>query len=227
VDVVTPLNPTDVFADLLNCLREKYPIFCDVVHLFEPSSGQSFFVNAPLFLDKLADDSMAAETSPRFDRLAFVCLTDFPLLLPSLPRNIVATLNSMKRQLTERPPTVSLSPDLTQDITIPLAAFLLDYPVAYVPVSPDQAIFLPGVPLDVFECFLHVDEGDPLLGLVPKQHTLLKFSCPSIITATHSERLAPALLVAQMIALFDAKVQRYGLSLDIRHTMETLDRVAL
>lgn len=119
---------------------------------------------------------------------------------------------------TSRPLSITLRDDLTQDILVPLAAVLLDFPVAYVPVSAEQTSFLSGVPLDVYECFMHGSGS----------HTVLKFSSPCSIGARHPE-LGPERLIIALKAYLQPRLDKVGWAapLDVVHRIETLDRVAL
>ncbi|KAF8895490.1 hypothetical protein BD779DRAFT_1499827 [Infundibulicybe gibba] len=51
VDVVTIPNATETFSSLIQHLRKEYPAFAAVVHLYEPTTSQSFFVNIRLLFD--------------------------------------------------------------------------------------------------------------------------------------------------------------------------------
>ena len=106
---------------------------------------------------------------------------------------------------------------------VPLAAILLEYPLAYVPISSDQTSFLAGVPLDVYECVLTC----PSMLKAP-EHILMKFSCPSVLAATNLE-LSVSRLEERLNARFAPRLKQAGLSgtFQIRHSTETLARVAL
>ena len=114
--------------------------------------------------------------------------------------------------------TVELDDILSTEILVPLAAVLLEYPIAYVPNS-GQKEFLAGVPLDVYTCrvqnYEHVDLG-----------TLLKFSCPCA-TGEDIPALTPAALVESMRSKFQPRLDGLGLFVRVDHRVETLDRVAL
>lgn len=101
---------------------------------------------------------------------------------------------------------------------------LIGYPVAYVPASPNQVSFLSNVPLDVYECLLTFDNSLQ----VSNPHTLLKFSCPSGIAKEHHV-LGPSCIIERLTATFQLRLQRAvpGTELVVRHSSETLDRVAL
>ncbi|TBU62253.1 hypothetical protein BD310DRAFT_918985 [Dichomitus squalens] len=124
---------------------------------------------------------------------------DLPLILP-FPQDGTRTLGDM----------------------VAFAACILEFPVAYVPSGDGSDPFLAGIPLDVYECVL----VQPVLGL-PK-HTMLKFSCPQTITAEVSQ-LRPDVLGERLRARFAERLERAGFrgTLLLRHTVETMDRVAL
>jgi hypothetical protein len=106
---------------------------------------------------------------------------------------------------------------------IPVAAILLEYPVAYVPTSSagDQTAFLSRELLDVYECLL-MNAG------TLNRHTLLKFSCPNIIGIEHTE-LSPKRLIERMKERFVPRLQIVDsrITLDIQVLAEKFDRVAL
>src|SRR4051812_31910616 len=87
------------------------------------------------------------------------------------------------------PASFSLPDSIPIDAAVPLAAILLDYPVAYVP-SVSHNNFLGGVPLNFYECHLSVktkrDNKDT--------HTIMKFSCPTDLMTVDMEGGNAALL---------------------------------
>ena len=122
------------------------------------------------------------------------------------------------------PPTVAIQipSDLTsgrEHLLIPLAAFLLEYPVGYVPLDANQTTFLSNIPLDVYECVLEDSEGE---------HTLLKFSCPQCVSQSVS-RLAPDEVRRRLVGRFRPRLRavEYSGGLKVRHTQETLPRIGL
>lgn len=130
------------------------------------------------------------------------------------------------------PPPVasSLQPSLDLTDIVPLAAFLLEYPVAYVPASADQTSFLEGVPLDVYQCtFVSRPAGSQCPDSTNVEHSLLKFSCPSIVGSVEAE-LSPPRLVERLKSRFGARLEgEAGLagSIIVRHHVETHARVSL
>jgi len=108
---------------------------------------------------------------------------------------------------------------------VPVAAILLEYPVAYVPTSGpgDQTAFLSRELLDVYECLLMNSEIGTL-----NRHTLLKFSCPKVIGTEHTE-LSPHRLIERMKERFIPRLQIVDrrFTLEIQVSAEKFDRVAL
>ena len=128
------------------------------------------------------------------------------------------------RHLTLNPSIVviQIPSDLTsgkEHLLIPLAAFLLEYPVGYVPLDANQSTFLSNTPLDVYECLL-VDSGE--------EHTLLKFSCPQCVSQSVA-RLEPEEVQRRLEGRFQPRLEaaNYPGRLDIRYTQEILPRVGL
>jgi len=106
-----------------------------------------------------------------------------------------------------------------EHLLIPLAAFLLEYPVGYVPLDANQTTFLSNIPLDVYECVL-ADPGE--------EHTLLKFSCPRCVSQSVA-RLAPEEVRRRLVGRFQPRLEAvdYPGRLEVRCTQETLPRVGL
>lgn len=107
-----------------------------------------------------------------------------------------------------------------EHLLIPLAAFLLEYPVGYVPLDVNQTTFLSNAPLDVYECVLVSDSGE--------EHTLLKFSCPQCVSQS-AARLAPEEVRRRLVSRFQPRLEAVGYpgGLEVRYTQETLPRVGL
>jgi hypothetical protein len=117
---------------------------------------------------------------------------------------------------------IKLPSELTsgqESLLVPLAAFLLEYPVAYVPLDARQTTFLSNIPLDVYECVLE-DSGE--------EHTLLKFSCPQCVSQSVA-RLAPDEVQKRLMERFQPRLRAvdYPGRLEVRCTRETLPRVGL
>ncbi|KAL1745110.1 hypothetical protein HDZ31DRAFT_63442 [Schizophyllum fasciatum] len=114
---------------------------------------------------------------------------------------------------------IPLSENIGIDVLVPLAAFLLEYPVAYVP-STQHSVFLSQVPLDVHEVMLHFGSST---------HSILKFSVPCHIAAGNP-LLSPDALQQSLRDEYSRRVHRaYGESVSVSamHSVKTQDRVAL
>jgi hypothetical protein len=143
------------------------------------------------------------------------------------PSGLAVALQSLLTTRSYLPTSITLPADLTPETMVPLAALLLEYPVAYVP-SDSELPFLNNVQLDVYEleCILVIgnDQGHPLLG-----HPLLKFSCPSNLVEAHPDRLGSSHIVSYLRENFEDRLQKSvpGATLRITHSWETRDRLAL
>lgn len=130
--------------------------------------------------------------------------------------------------MTESPGALSLSlfDSFTEEILIPLAAVMIDYPVAYFPAFSAQTSFLEGEALDVYTVsFEGISTSDSTLGL-GEQHLFLKFSCPQVLVSNYAE-LSPAAVIEELRAKFTPGLARMGARISVTHRTETLDRVAL
>ncbi|KIM64714.1 hypothetical protein SCLCIDRAFT_1212773 [Scleroderma citrinum Foug A] len=195
VDAVAPPDPVYTFSALLGSLRYKSALFCDVVLWSDLTHMQTFFVNTKLFDEKVIDSSM----NPFFVRLDDD-LTEFA----SPPDEVKEVLLGMRAAMASQGALSFFLPDnLTQVVLVPLAAVLIDYPVAYMPVSPSQTAFLGAEPLDVYE-----------------------FSCPRKLADT-CPRLSHTHLVQRLEDIFTPRLDKIGAGIIVRHHTETLDRVAL
>ncbi|KAG7445748.1 uncharacterized protein BT62DRAFT_932914 [Guyanagaster necrorhizus] len=172
-----------IFEKLLVALREKNPLFKDVVHLYEPTADQSFFINVPRFHFR----------APEFNDTIYVSVSGY---LISPPENVLNTLQSIEIRATDI--SCTLPSDLPVDVTVPLAAVLLEYPIAYVPHG---AILPERQSLDVYECTLS--------GGV----TIVKFSCPSSLVSRE--------IITQSLRL------RFGMDVEVMCMSETVDRLIL
>jgi hypothetical protein len=141
----------------------------------------------------------------------------------SPPSELAVALQSLKiRTRSSVPTSITLPADLTPETMVPLAALLLEYPVAYVPSPDPQLAFLNNVQLDVYECILVIDNDH---GRYP----LLKFSCPSNLAKDHPNRLGPSHIVALLRENFEDRLEKSvpGAMLFITQGRETKDRLAL
>lgn len=121
---------------------------------------------------------------------------------------------------------LSLSELYTEEVLIPLAAVVIDYPVAYFPAFPVQRSFLEGEALDVYTVSLKwTINSDSTVGF-GEQHVLLKFSCPHLLANDDTE-LSPGTVMEKLHVKFAFILERIGASILTTHRTETLDRVAL
>ncbi|KAK0187841.1 hypothetical protein F5146DRAFT_1141299 [Armillaria mellea] len=172
-----------VFETLVIALRKRNALFNNIIHLYEPAADQSFFINFPRFHSR----------APDFRDTIYVSVSGH---LVSPPESVLNTLRNIEIQPTDI--SYTLPSELPVDITVPLAAVLLEYPVAYVPhggISPERQN------LDVYECLLS--------GGV----TIVKFSCPSSLV--NRETITKSLHL------------RFGTDVEVKCTSETVDRLVL
>ncbi|KAF5382562.1 hypothetical protein D9615_002869 [Tricholomella constricta] len=217
VDVVAPTNPVQVFGQLISSLRLTCPEFGAVAHVYEPASDQSFIVNIPLLCRRTQEDQSYT------DGISFVLLGKDVLfsLRSGPPPELTDALLSLVEDATTQPslpPSISISSSLPRETAVPLAAVLLEYPVAYVPTSLEHP-FLSNVPLDIYECVVTFDRDSA--------HTLLKFSCPSDLAQRYPVVLSPLHIIASVIKKFTPRIRDTTISLQVHHSTKTLDRVAL
>lgn len=109
---------------------------------------------------------------------------------------------------------------------VAFTACILEFPVAYVPTTNDSGGFLGGVPLDVYECALEPDTSSEIN--LPDKHVMLKFSCPQSVASARPE-LQPEVVERLLRARFTPRLRdaTFPGRLVVRHSTETLDRVAL
>ncbi|KAG1751127.1 hypothetical protein EDB19DRAFT_1275541 [Suillus lakei] len=223
VDAFTVQDPIDLFSRVLVGLRSKSATFADIVLWYDPSSLQSFIVNSRVlraFARTLLEDNAA---------VTYVLLGGFPTLLNCMPKTVLDVICAMDADMVESQAKVSFSfvNGLTQENLVPLAATLIGYPIAYVPISADQTSFLSGQPLDVYEAIV-VPEASCISSLQSsnQSHTLLKFSCPCLMAETNCE-LSPECVIKRLQSQFQESLSSIGSSLLVHHHVEIMDRVAL
>ncbi|KAH9947567.1 hypothetical protein B0H21DRAFT_321711 [Amylocystis lapponica] len=231
---------TAIFSDLIVSLRQLLATFAQVMVIEEPTSGQLFFVNTTLlrerehrFRDALGHPKQQANHN-HDPWTSFVLLSRPPHLSPSLPPELYCLLSELCLTTDTDPvlPPFSTLPSaqpLRITELVPLAAFLLEYPVAYVPASVDQSDFLADTPLDVYECLLTrspAKHSSSTPGF--PEHVLLKFSCPSMIGGANLD-LSAARLPDRLRTRFAPRLRRAGFSgtLLVRHSTAAFARVAL
>ncbi len=101
--------------------------------------------------------------------------------------------------------TLRLPDALSPCVTVPLAALLLEYPVAYVPEAGPGPMH---VTLQVYECSITLPPGLTGIGVV-------KFSCPQGIAET-----------VECWGLRD-RYEARGVSMHVRKTIEVVDKLVL
>ncbi len=125
--------------------------------------------------------------------------------------------------------SLQLPQDIFLPALIPLAAIILDYPVAYIPASAHQMSFLSSVPLVVYRCYVRIREpAGEKCDDVGEQHLLLQFSCPEQLTDASSS-LGLDRVVSQLETTFQPRVTQFlpGSTFHVEQEHITLDRVAL
>ena len=138
------------------------------------------------------------------------------------------------------PLSISLQEDLKLDVTVPLAAILLDYPIAYVPIVTEgslSAVFLSGVPVSTYECILTNSRWDADKVPPASQHgfpegtvSVMKFSCPKVLEGSSGCRLSPEVISNGLKCLFEERLKEIGLDyweVIIVSQSVTFDRLAL
>ncbi|CCL99707.1 uncharacterized protein FIBRA_01729 [Fibroporia radiculosa] len=227
--------PVNTFDALLVRLEQLFPSFNSVILVQEAISEQFFFVNLDDLKKRcgLSDCSVREDLNDRHQWPLFIQLRETPTLLWPPPKRLSQVLSELLRYGEEGASAHRGAAILSLDSTdaVPLAAFLLDYPVAYVPASADQTSFLADVSLDVYECVFRpgVVEAQRL-SLTNGEHIVMKFSCPSAIySAEEVGELSAPKLTQRLSDKFGNRLREAGLpdSFLIRHTTQVHDRVSL
>jgi hypothetical protein len=117
-------------------------------------------------------------------------------------------------------------------LLVPLAAFLLEYPVGYIVPETLPYAFLANVFLNVFQCTLSRPDEPRFAHFysqpkerpitVPHREPLISFSCPAALTLADD-------LTNRVKRRFEPRLESdpiYG-SLDIERSVQVFDRVAL
>ncbi|KAF8843289.1 hypothetical protein BDN67DRAFT_964685 [Paxillus ammoniavirescens] len=185
---------------------------------------QSFIVNVPLLEAKLAGLTEGIE------HCVFVHLHDSDCFSVSskTPDAIQDVLLKMQTSMAVSPDILSftLPEALTQEVLVPLAAVVIDYPVAYVPASSEQTSFLSGEVLDVYNVSFKCPSSSASASNLQKEHVVLMFSCPRVLVSKHAE-LSPAALTEKLRVKFESRLESLGIHMSVTHHTQTLDRVAL
>lgn len=126
--------------------------------------------------------------------------------------------------------TITLPAGLSARTSVPLAALVLEYPVAYCPPVTVSSPFLSSVTLDVYQVCLKLQMSPDLKGDT-SNHSILKFSCPSELGISYPERLSPVIMMEKLQSFFDSRLADWTPQstavVTVHHDIETLDRVAL
>ncbi|KAK2465316.1 hypothetical protein APHAL10511_002670 [Amanita phalloides] len=213
VDAIFPSDPIADFSNLLRILRPMFPLFGNVMHILDPIGNQSFFVNVPLLRRRLL----------HLEEIKFVFLptSESYHLLQGVPIKVRGTLESLIARLDVTCQPLTLSFILRDSsLSVPVAAVLIDYSVAYIP-DPTFTSFLHHVPLNVYQCIVKFDSHT---------HTLLKYSCPVALGERYADSLCPDRVMADLQSRFGSK-DRLGrckeVEVQVFHHVETHDRIAL
>ncbi|KAF9267394.1 hypothetical protein L218DRAFT_984925 [Marasmius fiardii PR-910] len=246
---------------LLRDLCQRSNRFKSVVHIYDPTSDQSFFINKPLFLSRIRGflslydtDSaglLSAMEGPNFQPTSFISLSSegpFNPTFTDVSEGVHAVLRHLSSQIqlisaedsVQESMTITLPPNLSYIVTVPLAGFLLEYPVAFCPISTpgaDTSSFLSQVPLRVYKCFLKLEDKDRTRdsGTNSQQkpgHLLMQFSIPAVLESTHPETHSSTVVESKLHQIFSSRLDKAFAGktvppLTVTHSIKTLDRVAL
>ncbi|KIJ62644.1 hypothetical protein HYDPIDRAFT_30241 [Hydnomerulius pinastri MD-312] len=221
VDAVWSPEPARTFSSILRSLCKESSTFANIALWYHDPSAQSFFVNISLVREKL--NALKAGT----DRTVFVRLGEILSVSNNAPGALVEALSVVHASLDQS--SFTLPDTLTQEALVPLAAILIDYPVAYVPASSGQTSFLAREPLDVYEVSFKAKSSTDCVAntiIGDREWVLLKFSCPQVLASEHPE-LLPAMLTEKLYAQSESCLSGIGMCMSVVHRVETLDRVAL
>ncbi|KAJ4491434.1 hypothetical protein C8J55DRAFT_280224 [Lentinula edodes] len=248
VDALCPKDPCRVFSTLLHRLEQKSKLFQDVFHVYEPYSEQSFLINASLLLAKYTIEDMS--NWPHTSAYpVFVSTGSPPKILSTPTEGLFALVQNLIQQLRDPSPvlkeksTIILPQGLFANLTVPFAAVLLEYPVAYCPSGTVVSPFLSSATLDIYEVRLTLpDQGYvtsgrrkawPSVNDEDRHYcSVLKFSCPSDLGRS-CPGLNPQSIQESLQSCFDSRIanllQLMGSThtISVHHTIESLDRVAL
>ncbi|KAJ3502891.1 hypothetical protein NLJ89_g8683 [Agrocybe chaxingu] len=228
VDLFCPEDPVSLFSNLITSLRASPSTgsrFSTVLHIYEPVSEQSFFVNSILLAQRLEE----LDEFPIFLRLGS------PIeVLQKIPDRLNDVLHSLRGLLHPSnagiPLSYTLPADIPMDMTVALAGVLLDYAVAYMPI-PSREHVLSGVPLDFYKSTLTWPRpnADAINGDVREnQWSIMKFSCPAQLAENHPA-LTPTKIINRIQVMFQKRLSILDdrtLKINTEHTTKTLAHVA-
>ncbi|KAF8558248.1 hypothetical protein OG21DRAFT_1504295 [Imleria badia] len=213
----------DTFRTLLIALRRQSVVFKDVMCWHHSPTTQSFLVHVPLLRAKIAALLNGA------GECAFIKLDKCLSVSRDPPNALREALYAMGFAMSESPDALvlSLSELFAQETLIPLAAVVIDYPVAYYPAFPAQTSFLEREALDIHTVSVEwIEKASDVTLAFGREHVLLKFSCPQVLASNHAE-LSPSTVIRKLYAKFATTPERIGGSILVIHRTETLERVAL
>ncbi|KAF4617287.1 hypothetical protein D9613_006112 [Agrocybe pediades] len=220
VDLFSPKNPVELFSDLLTRLRSDKHIgahFESVFHVYEPSAEQSFIANRTLILQKFRLYHNPEQPSSPINELegtkaTFILLQSPLKILKEPPENVLKLIRTICQVAELSWGTLSFSLcDDSAEALVPLAAIMLDYPVAYVPCMSQNNV-LGGRQLDFYEFLLTIDApNEDWAG--EKAHTIMKFSCPAELReesnpSNPSNHLCPEHLKEAMAHMFQTRLRK-------------------
>ncbi|TFK25413.1 hypothetical protein FA15DRAFT_687016 [Coprinopsis marcescibilis] len=242
IDSFLPKDPVAEFSQILRTLRNTpatAEIGANIVHLFEPESEQSFLVNrnlVPLRLGPLLELNYNG-VSPTFVEVSppshFKHLEVVPEALCSVLRYLVDKFRLDSN--TGVPYSLSLPKNLHIELTVPLAAILLDYAVAYVPSIFEEDAetshkFLAGVAVATYECTLTLGfTNKQQEGLEPEVR-VMKFSCPRSLEESQPDRYSPEAISESVLKELERRIALTSsdcVVARLRHEYVTYDRLAM
>ncbi|RPD62341.1 hypothetical protein L226DRAFT_532641 [Lentinus tigrinus ALCF2SS1-7] len=222
----------DFLSEVLTKLRKTLPAFETVTLVYHNASDQLFFVSIPRFRACYKLDNGGLSES-LLAWVAFVEVRGSSAKVCPPPAGLSSVFSAIAINIDTEgtPPIVITLPDdgdPPMGLMVAFAACILEFPVAYVPVTdgPEGGGFLSGVPLDVYEgVLIPYTAGTTQVHTDHETRILVKFSCPQTIGLQVPE-LSPKSLMARVAARFEERVAT-SRKFVVRHSVETLDRVAM
>ncbi|KAI0648107.1 hypothetical protein C8Q79DRAFT_553317 [Trametes meyenii] len=232
----------EALAGFLHSVQQEALRFRSVGLVYDSNSDQLFFVNARRLHDACTGPSRIVDTVPAHSLVpkegvassaTFIRLKGSHAEISSAPPQLLSLCADLASHLSQGIPeqTIILSEDdRTRDIgtMVAFAACILEFPVAYVPTTEGGDAFLAGVPLDVYECILEINASAKVPTSLPDRHVMLKFSCPQLMGGG-PHRLYSDTIASELRQRFEKRLEEAGFpgKMEVRHSTETLDRVAL
>ena len=143
-------------------------------------------------------------------------------------------LQSIETNSDGQPHPILLPGGIRMEDAVPLAALILDYPVAYVPTSPPgntAPVFLSGVPVRTYECVVTFGSHSIPSGSFARRErsSVMKFSCPQSLEEEEAI-LLPQAVVDELTCLFEGRLAKTGdesAKFEVVCSSMTFDRLAL